>query len=67
MTEQQPLAYHDLEFLDSTDARPIRILAEYSNRRDVSVSRISGPSILRSARTLSREGAGTGAGETGHR
>jgi uncharacterized protein (TIGR00730 family) len=25
----QPLAYHDLEFLESTDARPIRILAEY--------------------------------------
>ena len=26
---QQPLAYHDLEFLESTDARPIRLLAEY--------------------------------------
>ena len=26
---EQPLAYHDLEFLESTDARPIRILAEY--------------------------------------
>src|SRR5215207_11069475 len=26
---QQPLAYHDLEFLKSSDARPIRILAEY--------------------------------------
>ena len=26
---QQPLAYHDEEFLESTDARPIRILAEY--------------------------------------
>src|SRR4030095_13132123 len=26
---QQPLAYHDLDFLESTDARPIRILAEY--------------------------------------
>ena len=25
----QPLAYHDQEFLESTDARPIRILAEY--------------------------------------
>jgi len=24
-----PLAYHDLNFLESTDARPIRILAEY--------------------------------------
>ena len=26
---KQPLAYHDHEFLESTDARPIRILAEY--------------------------------------
>jgi uncharacterized protein (TIGR00730 family) len=26
---KQPLAYHDEEFLESTDARPIRILAEY--------------------------------------
>jgi uncharacterized protein (TIGR00730 family) len=26
---EQPLAYHDEEFLESTDARPIRILAEY--------------------------------------
>ena len=29
MKEPQPLAYHDLEFLESTDARPLRILAEY--------------------------------------
>jgi uncharacterized protein (TIGR00730 family) len=29
MDKQQPLAYHDDEFLDSSDARPIRILAEY--------------------------------------
>ena len=29
MSSRQPLPYHDLEFLDSTDARPIRILAEY--------------------------------------
>jgi hypothetical protein len=29
MSNQQPLAYHDLDFLESTDARPIRILAEY--------------------------------------
>ena len=28
-SHKQPLAYHDLEFLESTDARPIRILAEY--------------------------------------
>jgi uncharacterized protein (TIGR00730 family) len=26
---EQPLAYHDLDFLESSDARPIRILAEY--------------------------------------
>jgi uncharacterized protein (TIGR00730 family) len=26
---KQPLAYHDLAFLDSQDARPIRLLAEY--------------------------------------
>jgi uncharacterized protein (TIGR00730 family) len=29
MRHKQPLAYHDETFLDSTDARPIRILAEY--------------------------------------
>jgi len=29
MENQQPLAYHDEEFLESTDARPLRILAEY--------------------------------------
>jgi hypothetical protein len=29
MSDHQPLAYHDHEFLESTDARPIRILAEY--------------------------------------
>ena len=29
MDHQQPLAYHDEPFLESTDARPIRILAEY--------------------------------------
>jgi uncharacterized protein (TIGR00730 family) len=27
--QQQPLAYHDLEFLESEEGRPIRILAEY--------------------------------------
>jgi hypothetical protein len=26
---KQPLAYYDREFLESTDARPIRLLAEY--------------------------------------
>ena len=29
MENQQPLAYHDEDFLESTDARPLRILAEY--------------------------------------
>ena len=29
MPNQQPLAYHDLEFLESEEGRPIRILAEY--------------------------------------
>ena len=29
MDTHQPLAYHDEDFLESTDARPIRILAEY--------------------------------------
>src|SRR5262245_13173098 len=29
MPNEQPLAYYDKEFLESTDARPIRILAEY--------------------------------------
>ena len=55
----QPLAYHDLEFLDSSEARPIRILAEYleplkrfraENIQDTVV-------FFGSARTLSREGA----------
>src|SRR4051812_29311939 len=27
--DDPPLAYHDQEFLDSEDARPLRILAEY--------------------------------------
>jgi uncharacterized protein (TIGR00730 family) len=54
-----PLAYHDIEFLDSSDARPIRILAEYleplkrfrtENIQDTVV-------FFGSARTLSREGA----------
>jgi hypothetical protein len=29
MPSKQPLAYHDNEFLETTDARPIRILSEY--------------------------------------
>ena len=56
---QQPLAYHDVDFLDSSEARPIRILAEYlepmkrfrtENIQDTVV-------FFGSARTLSREGA----------
>ena len=55
----QPLAYHDLEFLDSSEARPVRILSEYleplkrfrtQNIQDTVV-------FFGSARTLSREGA----------
>jgi uncharacterized protein (TIGR00730 family) len=55
----QPLAYHDLDFLDSPEARPIRILSEYleplkrfrtENIQDTVV-------FFGSARTLSREGA----------
>ena len=54
---EQPLAYHDLGFLESTDARPLRILAEYleplqrfrlHNIQDTVV-------FFGSARTLSRE------------
>ena len=29
MPSKQPLAYHDRQFLESTDARPIRLLSEY--------------------------------------
>ena len=29
MSNQQPLAYENPEFLNSADARPLRILAEY--------------------------------------
>ena len=54
---EQPLAYHDVGFLESTDARPLRILAEYleplqrfrlHNIQDTVV-------FFGSARTLSRE------------
>jgi uncharacterized protein (TIGR00730 family) len=55
----QPLAYHNVDFLDSSEARPIRILSEYleplkrfrtENIQDTVV-------FFGSARTLSREGA----------
>lgn len=57
--KSQPLAYHDVDFLSSSEARPIRILAEYleplkrfriENIQDTVV-------FFGSARTLSREGA----------
>jgi len=55
----QPLAFHDLSFLGSSDARPVRILSEYleplkrfreQNIQDTVV-------FFGSARTVSREGA----------
>ena len=57
--KSQPLAYHDVDFLDSSEARPVRILSEYleplkrfrtANIQDTVV-------FFGSARTLSREGA----------
>src|SRR3990170_9012528 len=56
---QQPLAYHDLEFLKSADARPIRILAEYLEpARRFRLANIQDTVVFfGSARTLSREGA----------
>jgi uncharacterized protein (TIGR00730 family) len=59
MPKDHPLAYHDENFLDSTDARPVRILAEYldparrfrqHNIQDTVV-------FFGSARTLSRSSA----------
>ena len=56
---QQPLAYHDLEFLDSSEARPIRILSEYLEpRKRFRTENIQDTVVFfGSARTLSREGA----------
>jgi uncharacterized protein (TIGR00730 family) len=53
----QPLAYHDLEFLDTTDARPIRILAEYLEpARRFRIHNIQDTVVFfGSARTLSRQ------------
>jgi uncharacterized protein (TIGR00730 family) len=53
----QPLAYHDLDFLDSTDARPIRILSEYLEpARRFRLNNIQDTVVFfGSARTLSRE------------
>ena len=54
---EQPLAYHDLEFLESTDARPIRILAEYLEPlRRFRMHNIQDTVVFfGSARTVSRE------------
>ena len=56
-THVQPLAYHDLDFLDSTDARPIRILSEYLEpARRFRLNNIQDTVVFfGSARTLSRE------------
>jgi uncharacterized protein (TIGR00730 family) len=56
---EQPLAFHDLEFLKSSDARPIRILAEYLEpaRRFRNANIQDTVVFFGSARTLSREGA----------
>jgi uncharacterized protein (TIGR00730 family) len=56
---QQPLAYHDLDFLDSSDARPIRILAEYLEpKRRFRDQNIQDTVVFfGSARTLSRAAA----------
>ena len=56
---EQPLAFHDLDFLKSADARPIRILAEYLEpaRRFRNANIQDTVVFFGSARTLSREGA----------
>ncbi|HXG56149.1 MAG TPA: TIGR00730 family Rossman fold protein [Vicinamibacterales bacterium] len=53
----QPLAYHDLEFLDSAEARPIRLLSEYLEpQRRFKTHNIQDTVVFfGSARTLSRE------------
>ena len=57
ITPIQPLAYHDLEFLDTTDARPLRILAEYLEpSRRFRLHNIQDTVVFfGSARTLSRQ------------
>ena len=54
---EQPLAYHDLDFLESSDARPIRILAEYLEPlRRFRMHNIQDTVVFfGSARTVSRE------------
>jgi len=54
---EQPLAYHDLDFLESPDARPIRVLAEYLEPlRRFRVHNIQDTVVFfGSARTLSRD------------
>jgi uncharacterized protein (TIGR00730 family) len=58
MTDQ-PLAFHNLEFLKTPDARPIRILSEYLEpaRRFRNANIQDTVVFFGSARTLSREGA----------
>ena len=57
--KEQPLAFHDLEFLKSSDARPVRILSEYLEpaRRFRNANIQDTVVFFGSARTLSREGA----------
>ena len=57
--KEQPLAFHDLEFLKSPDARPIRIVSEYLEpaRRFRNANIQDTVVFFGSARTLSREGA----------
>ena len=56
---EQPLAYHDLDFLESTDGRPIRILAEYLEPlRRFRIHNIQDTVVFfGSARTISRQAA----------
>jgi uncharacterized protein (TIGR00730 family) len=56
---KQPLAYYDPEFLESTDARPIRLLAEYLEpARRFRLENIQDTVVFfGSARVHSREGA----------
>ena len=55
----QPLAFHNLDFLKTPDARPLRILAEYLEpaRRFRNANIQDTVVFFGSARTLSREGA----------
>src|SRR5205823_5529394 len=56
----QPLAYHDGEFLESDEARPIRILAEYLEplRHRFVVCSGGGPGVMEAANRGAREAGG---------